>query len=279
MIGIGKTYTEQINGSVRLCAPVRFGDRELDIWYGVTEEQKDALSTGRADPFVMALLPAAMRSGSDICSEDPMSERLHFQLRNDLIPTLCHAGALYLPVSLHTPLTSQRFPSAKAVSAVFSDRADSLYTIFRHGAGSEYPLTHLAVFRTGFHGEKDGENGFRDDCGRCGNFARKSGLKTVFVDSNLSDMLPEKQAEVEPFRLLSFALALQGLISVFLVSSVYPYEGFRVDAGNARLFDPLSVICACTESTQFYLSGAETDLVNKREELSRRESFSGLKEA
>lgn len=275
MIRIGKSFFERYDGWTRLCAPVLIDERELTIWYAVPKDQEDSLSSCGADPFVMLLLPAAMRSGNDLYAEDPMSERLCFQLENDLIPALCHAESLYHPICLHVPVAFKQFPAAKAVSTIFSNSADCLYTVYRHGTESEYPLTHLAVFNTGFYKKKDIENSFLVDCRRCSDYAKKLGLKTVFVDSNLSDVLQEKQTEVESFRLLSFALALQGLVSVFLVSAVYPYESFSIDARNVRLFDPLSVVCACTESTQFYLSGAETDLLIKQEEISRPEfSFS-----
>ena len=57
------------------------------------------LCIGRADPFVMALLPAAMRGGHEIVCEDAMSERLHHQLCGHVIPALAFAGELYHMIS------------------------------------------------------------------------------------------------------------------------------------------------------------------------------------
>ena len=268
MLKIGKIGTERMDGFTRLCSVIRIGDKAQQLWYGVPTEQESALSVGRADPFVLALLPTALRQGLDISSEDPLSERLHFQLRNDLIPALVQTEGPYHCVSLHTPLTDIPLPSQNAVATGFSGGVDSLYTIYRHGQDCEYPLTHLAVFNCGIYEGKNYRQTFLDACRRCGEFAREQKLKTVFVDSNLYEVLPERYLDVGTFRLLSCALAVQGLVSIYLLSSGYPFEQFSLDVHNTACFDPLSVNCVSTESLQVYLSGAETDRVKKWEALS-----------
>ena len=177
----------------------------------------------------------------------------------------------YHVVRLRTPLTTVSFSHENAIMTEFSQDVDSLYTIYRHGKNSEYPLTHLAVFNSIIYQGQDTQGRYLDDCLLCEKFAGELGLKTIFVDSNLSEGLPEKQVDDATFQRLSHALAIQGLVSVFLLSSKYPFEQFNIDAHQETCFDPLLVTSASTESLQTYLSGAETDLQNKQEVISRWE--------
>ena len=268
MLRIGKAYKDRRDGFTRMCSRIRIGEKEQELWFGVPAEQESALSFGRADPFVLALLPAAMREGLDVVAEDPMSERLHLQLRNDLIPVLDRAGDLYHPVTILAPLENRPLPCEHAVATGFSGGVDSLYTVLRHGKDCEYPLTHLAVFNSGVFEGKDYRKGFRDACDRCALFAREMGLETVFVDSNLPEVLPERYLDVVTLRLLSCALAVQGLVSVYLHSSALPVETFAVKEHEIDEMEPLTVNCVCTETLRVYLSGSETDRWRKLEALS-----------
>jgi hypothetical protein len=271
MITVGKTRRERTGGWVRLTADVGFGGRRAGLWFGVPNDQEKYLTANRADPFVAVLLPFAMRFGEDISAEDPVSERLHFQLRNDFIPSLSGAGGYYKPVSVLAPLTSERAESGNAVVTGFSGGVDSMYTVFRHGKDCEYPLTHLAVFNSGVYEGNNYREEFLSRCGQAAEFALGLGLGSVFVDSNIYEVLPERYLDVATLRLAGFALAIQGLCSVFLISSGYPFERFSIDVHHAVCFDPLTVNCFATESLSFYLSGAETGRIQKIEALSEWE--------
>ena len=179
MLKIGKTYLERTGGSTRLCADLTVGDRQTTLWFGVDGAQEEYLALSRADPFVMALLPGAMRGGHEIVCEDPMSERLHAQLANGLIPTLSFAGELYHPIKITAPLTAEQVPNQGAVGTGFSGGADCLYTIMSHGGDSEFPLTHIAVFNNGHIWEKDT---FQSLCRHARRFAEEQELGLTVVD-------------------------------------------------------------------------------------------------
>lgn len=269
MLKIGKLHKEEADGFIRLCSEISIGEKRQTLWFGVPSWQADALSFNRADPFLVAMLPTAMRLGAEVMSEDPVSERLHFQLRNDLIPTLAQGGELYHEIDLCTPVTSRLLTSGGAVAGAFSGGVDSMYTLYRHGPDSEYPLTHLAVFNSGVYEGSGYRKGFQEACNRCTAFAYEQGLATVFVDSNVYEVLgAERYLDIVTFRLAACALAVQGLVSVYLLSSGYAFEQFEIDVHHAVCFDPLSVPSMCTESLQFYLSGAETDRLSKLEAIS-----------
>lgn len=267
MLTIGKSRIEQANGAARLCADVTVGDRRTTLWFAVDAGQAGCLAAGRADPFVMALLPGAMRGGHTIFCEDPLSERLHHQMREYLIPALCSAGGPYRPVRLDAPLNGEAHRSLGAVGTGFSGGVDCLYTVLTHGPDSEYPLTHLAVFNAGvFEGEAYRE-GFKRACRAAARFAKEQGLETVFVDTNFHEALPERFLDVYSFRNLACALALQGLFSVYLLSSGHDAGHFHIDARNAASFDLLTAACAGTESLAVHLSGSSARRREKIEAL------------
>ena len=264
MLIIGKSYLERTGGSTRLCADLTVGARRTTLWFAVDSAREEWLALGRADPFVMALLPGAMRGGHEIVCEDPMSERLHHQLVNALIPALASAGELYHPIKITAPLTAEKLTNRSAVGTGFSGGADCLYTIMSHGGDSEFPLTHIAVFNNG-HLDK---NGFQILCRHARRFAEEQGLVLAVVDSNIDDTLGERFVDVYSFRNYACALALGRLFSVYLLSSGHDAVHFRLDLRNTAFFDLLTARCVSTESLAFYQAGEEVTRVEKLTALS-----------
>lgn len=268
MIKIGKSKILHSEGMSRLCADITLDGHRTTLWFAVASAQEDGLGSGRADPFAVALLPAAMRDGHELICEDPLSGCLYRQLKDSLIPSLTSVGEWYRPVVIDAPLTDIPYPNIGAVGTGFSGGVDSLYTVYRHGRDCEYPLTHLAVFNSGVFEGEDYRDCFDSACDAAARFAQECGLKTVFLDTNLYEALPERFLDVYTFRNLACALALQGLFSVYLLSSGHDIANFRFDLHNSASYDPLTVSCASTESLTFYLSGMEVKRWQKLEALS-----------
>lgn len=268
MLRIKKVYITCTAGQARLCADISLNGRGTALWFGVDEKQSEYLCAERSDAFVMTLLPTAMRGGHQIICETPMSERLHYQLENYLIPSLCSAGDLYRPVSIEAPLTSERINGKNGTGTGFSGGVDSLYSIMTHGKDSTYPVTHLALFNVGvFEGEGYRE-GFFKSCRNAVRFSQETGLELVCLDSNLPEALPERFLDVYSFRNLAAAMALQGLFARYLLSSGHDIASFSFDLHNSATYDMLTVHCAQTESLSFYLSGGQTKRADKLKALS-----------
>lgn len=270
MLRIGKTYIVRADGTSRLCADLTIGNRQTTLWFGVESGQEEWLAPGRSDAFVVALLPSAMRGGHEIVCEAPMSERLHYQLTNDLIPALAFAGELYHIIKISAPLTAEKLPNQGAVGTGFTGGVDSLYTIMRHGEDCEYPLTHLAVFNPGYMESKET---FWRLFHRAEAFGAEQGLQALFVDTNFGDILPEIYSDVCTFRNLACALALGRLFSIYLLSSGPDGSKLDLDLSTRRCsrYDLLAAACISTKNMPFYLSGAETTRVGKLAALTRWE--------
>ena len=271
MLNIGELYLQHTDGQVRLCADVALNGRGTTLWFGVDEKQGDYLCGDRSDAFVMALLPTAMRTGQDIVCQTPMSERLHYQLEQLLIPSVCAAGTLYHPIHIQAPLTAEKVNSKGAVATGFSGGVDSLHTIMTHGKDSAYPLTHLTLFNLCVFEGAAYRQGFQISCCNAQRFADEMGLELVGLDSNLPQVLPERFLDVFTYRLLAGALVLQGLLSTYLISSSYDLGTFRFDLHDSGTHDFFLIHCAQTESMSLYDSGVQMKRVQKIKELSNWE--------
>lgn len=267
MLRIGKTYITQVDRQVRLCADLSLNGKGTTLWFGVNEEYADFLSAERSDAFVVALLPTAMRSGYEIVCETPMSQQLHYQLENYLIPSVSSVGSRYHPVKITAPLTSEQITNKQAVGTGFSGGVDCLYSVMTHGADSDYPLTHLAVFNVGAFDGSEYRKNFQNAYTDSEKFADELGLNLICLDSNIVDVLPENFLEVYSFRNVSGALALQGLFSVYLISSDQAFGDFTFDFSNNGTYDLLVLHCTQTESLAFYSSGGQVQRHQKLQAL------------
>lgn len=274
MLHIGKGNLTRTGGMTRLCSDITIGQHRTTIWFAVESAQEEYLCLGRADPFVMALLPTAMRGGHEIVCEDAMSERLRYQLCSHLIPALAFAGKSYHVISITAPLTAAAYPNRGAVGTGFSGGVDAMYTIMRHGPDSEYPLTHLALFDTGGLLPEHGREKRAKFYSLSKRFAEEQGLKTVSVCTNLEETLSnaELRGEVYSFRNLARALSIQGLFSVYLLSSGISITNFDFDLHEPAYYEPLLVPCASTEGLSFFFSGMELERYDKLKLLLEWES-------
>lgn len=238
MIQIGKNRIERHGGLSRLTAEAVLDGRAQTLWFAVDGAWERGLTIGRADSFLLALLPDALRSGHAIVCEDPVSRRLWYQLTEYLIPALTASGP-YRPVEIRAPLAAEPCPGGRAVATGFSGSR-----VVPRGGGPE-PLTHLAVF-----GDAGDPALFRDRRQQAADAARALGLELLCVSHNL------EEAEPAVLRELACALALQGLLSLYL----RPMEGPGFRPEDSAFLDFLAGDCASTESLRvrlFYPEGPE----------------------
>lgn len=63
MIKIGKSYIVNEKEYTRLCADISVDDYIFTVWFSVNVVQKEYLSIGMSDPFVMTVLPLVLGEG------------------------------------------------------------------------------------------------------------------------------------------------------------------------------------------------------------------------
>ncbi len=270
MIKIGKVYIVRRLGHSRLCADISIGRKSSTIWFSVDSMQENHLCRDRADAFVLALLPVAMREKHGIVCEDFMSEQLQYQLNEYLIPALINGDDLE-SVQIHAPIAKEKYSNNGAVGSIFSGDADSLYTIMNHGRDCEYPLTHIAVFNVDSFGKIRDLDKFKNKCSHAEKFAKEQNLKVVCVDTNIDKVLHENLAEVCSFRKIACIFALQGLFSIFLLPAQYDAANFKLDLLDAARYELLTANCASTQSILLYCDGSEVSHFEKIKALTEWE--------
>jgi len=269
--------------SVRLCIGLKINqESSYDAWYKFDREYEQYLCTDRCDGLVVNLLLYAMEHQLDIVSDVPMSERLHYQLTEYLIPciakyvdtTVHNFVDGYWPIKLNIPLTNETYESENAVGASLSGGVDSFYTLLRHLEREDkaYNITHLTFFNAGQSGEYGGDVARERYLSRIEwirGVADELGLPMLCVDTNINEFLHERHEPSHTFRTLAIPLLMQKLFSKYLFSSGFPFFHFAFSDLDPAEYDVLNMSCLQTENTSFWSSGGETSRLGKEEFISR----------
>ena len=258
-------------GKARLCCRIRWDSGSYDMWYEVEECFGKYLSDERADAFLIAVLPYAMKEAIDVRVEAPLSERLFYQLTTAYIPALAKNTKTYHYIKLECDyLDNTSLQSADAVGAGFSGGVDSFYTVCTHldTRAEHHKLTHLTFFNVGASGDAGGEEArelFLKRQGSARFFADHNGLNFAAVDSNISEFIKYKHLQTHTMRSFSAVLALQKLFSVYYYSSGCTLGEFSLKKGDeaSTYFDLMSAYCLTNENTKFYISGLNESRIEK----------------
>lgn len=270
-IRIGKPYIEETSDSVRLCAPVLLHGREQTMWFSVSPEYGEYLTDGRADAFVAGIFTTAMRDGTDIVCEAPVTRRLLYQLRHYLIPMMAANMDVFQPIKIHAAPTDTKLPCAGAVGTGWSGGVDCMFTLMRslHAGESTRRLTHLLITSNGALEDEDNSALLQRlvEKARSG-IAAETGLKVIGVDTNLQELQSEPFLSVAAFRHSAVTLALQKLFGALLWSSAYEFSRFSFDPNNCFYYELVIYSSFETDTTALYSAGGAYSRVQKLQALS-----------
>ena len=266
-IRVGKPYiTKAGNELVRLCADVTILGETRQLWYELEERYEYALVKDRSDPFAAALVRTGMQLGADIVCDEPVSQRLLYKTNHSYIPALAFAFRDLKDIQIIAePARSHETKGAVGCGCTFD--VDSIYTIISNSR-SEYPVTHICFFNTGSFEGKPGRELFRRHYESVHSFAKQRELDSLFVDTNLHEVLDEPNLSVSTQRTCSILLALQGLFGTYHYPSTFRDEHFRFSEYNCAYYDPLTVNCLASNSLRIFLSGSSVSRIDKLMTLS-----------
>lgn len=272
LLKIGEAYIKRIRDKSRLCSNINWGDRSRTLWFEVENEYEECLCTERIDGFLVGLLPFAMIEKLNILSEGYGSEKLLYQLKTILLPSLSANITKFHSIDIDAKSVGEVLESKNRVGTALSCGIDSFYTVLKHmNMGIEgFNVTHLTYFNimNSPHWQTYGE-----DSSRVFSKARidyikpvveELGLKLVTVDSNF-DLFYHELALMETytFRYFGTVLALQKLFGKYYWSSGYHFSQFDLIIDDISIFDLLSVQCVSNENTTFYSTGSEVTRLEK----------------
>ncbi len=227
MIKIREIYTEQDSSRIRLCARIERNDRQECLWFETDKNYAEYLSIHCADAFVVLLVPYALETGEEIVCEYPVTERLHYQIEQYLIPALC-PPANRGKVHIQAPLYTGHIETSHAVGTVFWGQTEAV-------KNSEYPLSHLLVWRS--------DN------------TEVPGLKTVFLNTNIDEVLGRPVSGGLFMRTLAGVHALQKLFGVFVMPCLQETKEWFPQFQEVMGCNLLLADCMTIDSLTFYLSG------------------------
>lgn len=268
---IGKPFLRREAGQAVLCAQVTIQDRREEAWFSVEPEFAGYLTDDRADAFLVAFLPVAMKQGMDVFCDAPVTRRLYYQITQYLIPAMAANMDCYHPVAVHARATDAPLCCERAVGTGWTGGVDSMYTLMTHLHPEEpgMKLTHLLVANVGTL-ESDHNTAllrYMAEKAR-GGIARELKLAVVAVDSNIQSLHQAQYLSVAAFRLPAAVLAMQKLFGVFLHSGAYEFSCFAFVPENSAYYELLPLSCFETDHTVFYSTGSQVSRIQKLRELS-----------
>jgi hypothetical protein len=271
LLEIGDVYIKRIGDKSRLCSNISWGDRNRTLWFEVESEYEECLCTEKIDCFLVALLPFAMIKNLNIHSEGYVSERLLYQLKTILLPSLSANITEFHSIDIDAKIDGKVLESKNGVGTSITCGVDSFYTVLKH-LNTEikgFKLTHLTYFNimnSDWRGH--GEDSSRDFSNARIDYIKpvveELGLKLVTVDSNFDLFYHDFELlATMTFRYFGTVLALQKLFRKYYWSSSDSFLQFDFSIDDITLFDLLSVQCVSNENTTFYVTGSEVTRLEK----------------
>ena len=261
--------------------PVEWQSDDSGLWFAVPKAYKQYLCAERGDAFVVAMIWYAMVTESDIVCETPISHRMLFGIRYQLIPALMKTEKGYhRHINIQAPTTTEAYPNEHAVGTGMSCGVDSMYSLHLYHDDSVpegYKLTHLTYFNMGaiFHPDRATKKvytmkEFYETTDRMSDEKRANaqavadmtGLPLLYVKSNLdSDYYRGAYGDTGVYRNCACVLALSGLFGKYYCSSRGRAEGFDLDLDKAsEHYESLLCYTLSTEGLEFLLSDYDSRL-------------------
>jgi len=271
VLEIRQPYIKRIGNKSRLCSDIAWGDRSRTLWFEVESEYEECLCTEKIDSFLVAFLPFAMIENLNIHAEGYVSERLLYQLKTILLPSLSANITEFHSIDIDAKSDGRVLESKNGVGTALSCGVDSFYTVLKHLniEMNGFRLTHLAYFNIMnspvWQKREDSSRGFsnaRIEYIRPA--VEELGLKLVAVDTNFDTFYNNFQLLATfTFRYFGTVLALQKLFGKYYWSSADSFSKFGFSIDDISRFDLLSVQCVSNENTTFYSSGSEVTRLEK----------------
>lgn len=267
------------DGSVRLEYVFNVDDFNYTLWYEVDGKWGDYLNGELADPVIMAVLSYAIRGGYNIQSSLPVSHRLLFNLRAQVMPQLKLCTPRSFDIDIDAPISDEKYDSFATVTAL-SMGVDSFTTFFEYTVDCPPEadrITHLVFFENGDHRFcKDGEKiCYEEQKNAVVGFCEKYGWELIVVRSNIDELLGEAfwnegLVEMSTYKHVSTALSLQRLIKTYYYSASYNLDNFSCNLNeDVTDYEKWLLPLISTESTYFVSTNKAMSRIEKTKYISQ----------
>ena len=228
-ITLSKPYIVATDSSVRLNADIMIDGQKKTLWCETSNEYADFFLFERADAFLCALLPFAMRAGKDIVCEAPVSEQFLHNLNEILVPQLCaHDSRLY-STRISAAGDSSVLLCGESVATGMSCGVDSFYTVslYLNPSYKSMKLTHLYCGNYSY-----GNSGPIYE--RAGRVAQRLALPLVCTATNINEALRLPHVYTHFFKTMFGVLALRKLFRTYYYSTAEGFGHFQLNDNSIR---------------------------------------------
>lgn len=279
MITIGKPYTE-IKGEYTFLNSVikdSLSGKEYVMWYSVENKWGRYFCKDTCDSFLLVIIQLALSTRQDIRCEAPVSSKLLFHLRNNLMAMLCSVIPNGKVINIEADALDINY-NAKGVGCGCSLGVDSFSSLLRHlkdDITDGYRVTHLTLFNSGQFGDmklEAAEQAFKKNVEVLKPFAKEIGLPIVAINTNLNNLYVDYEVTLlQSFvqRTISAAMALQKLFGhyVFASSNLFNQVFFTTeDVSHAEI---AIVPLLSSNNMEVILSNVEMTRVEKTAYISK----------
>ncbi len=260
-ITIHYPYVTTSDSTARLSADVLIDGEIKTLWCETDKKYHQFLLSERADAFLCALLPVAMRSGKDIVCEAPVTEQFLHNLNEVLIPQLCtHDSRLYRTQVIATG-DSSILSCGNAVATGMSCGVDSFYTASLYKS-SQYRSMNLTHLYTGnyLYGN---ESAIYE---RAELVAMYLSLPLVRTCTNINELLNLPHVYTHFFKTMFGVLALRKLFSIYYYSTTEDFSHFILKnngTNDTALIELLLLYTFSCSDLQVVTGGVKSERVEK----------------
>ena len=249
-----------------------------DLWFAVDKKYEEYTVHETLDAFLTGLFIHAMELNEDIYLNAPVSERLYYNLTNNIIKIYSILNPEFHEIIIHPKELNhtQLNPGNKNVATGFSGGIDSFSLLgdyyFNDIKTPHYKVTHLIYNNVGAHGNK-ADIFFDKRYDFLKNFEEEVNLPFIKIDSNLHEIInSDFLLSVFP-RNVASVMVLQKLFSKYLYASSYTYKDFlTTDIFKIGYTDPLTYGLFSTESMECVLAGSELSRIEKTKKVASLEA-------
>lgn len=258
------------NESVVECNIIINNEEKL-LYYKTPSEWGRYLTYERADAFLIGVLQYAMKEGHNIEVNAPVSEKLYFNLVNQVIPLLS-AGFGHKRIQVkcnqldNSKLDGDREPFA--VGTGCSLGVDSFGSILYHTSSEtphNYKITHLTYFNVGAHGNDIDKAtvSYDNDLSMVQEYADFKQMPLVRISSNIGELYKGWNFDhCNQTRNSATVLALQKLFRRYYYASTIDLSHLGLK-GDAAYFETALVPYFSTENTELLIGQADSSRVDK----------------
>jgi len=277
-IRIGKPYVTETDRGIRLNAKIAlsgfdWGAAEKVLWIEADREYGRYFVDDRADAFLLGFVHYALRFGSEIICEAPVSVRLYEQLANQFIPWhLASFGKSEeprrpFPIKITARTVPELEEKGTAVGAGVSCGVDSMFVF-----ATKNDITHGIVWNM-YPGnyrvsQEERDRAWRFLSARSKAFMDEIGKPLICLDTNYDTALfPEMWTDYQFTWANLFALrTLQKLLGKYYFASGNPIHTLQMDIHPWRCccsYEPVLLPCLSASGTLIQIVGEEFSRMEK----------------